>query len=458
MNDNTEQKDKILNDNLWRLALQLSWPIIIALVLYGLNIVFDAVLIGLFIDENALAAVVISYPVVSLTMGVGSLVGVGAGALLSIYIGKKDYNKQMTLLGNVNALCIVLTIVYLIFAFFLGKSTLQFMGAKGQILELAHTYFQHTIVGSFFWVYGFATNMILRAEGKMKLAAIIMGTGLVVNVLVSYVLLDVFKLGIAGAAWGTNIGMLVYSVLGFYYLQSKFVSFPAQPLSLKYDKATLKTISSLGMSSFIMVIMNLVQAIAVFKSVSQYGNAVDISVYGAAYRVYTLLLMPIAGFMRALQPIVGINYGASKYNRAVNAYFIFVILSTVFIIPIWVLLMLYPDQILPTMIDPELLNYQHHKNFQVLLWAIPVIPFLFMTMNFYPSIGKGKPAVFLAIIRQIVFYVPAMLILPSMFGISWVYIASSAIEYIVAIIAVIMIGLELRQLNKQNLKTVSIKT
>lgn len=450
-----EQKDKILNDSLWSLAWSLSWPIIIAMVLYGLNIFLDAVLVGLLISENALAAVVITYPVVSLTMGIGSLIGVGAGSLLSIAIGEKDQKKQTELLGNVNFLCIVLSAVYLIFVFFMGRVLLEFMGAEGEVLDLAHTYLQHTLFGAFFWVYGFSANMIVRAEGKMKLAAIIMGTGLVVNVLVSYFLIHILKLGVAGAAWGANIGMLVYSVFGLYYFRSRSVSFPAQPFSMKYDKVTLKAISSLGMASFIMVVMNLIQAIAVFKSVSRYGNTVDMAVYGAAYRVYTLLLMPIAGFMRALQPIIGINFGAGKYVRTVNAYIIFVMLSTLFIVPIWILLIAFPEPVLSSMISTELLNPQHYKDFQILLWATPVIPFLFMTMSFYPSIGKGMPAVLLAIIRQIIFYVPAMLLLPAMFGIQSIYLASSAIEYGVAIIALIMIIGELKQMIKLKAKPVS---
>ncbi|NQX86424.1 MAG: polysaccharide biosynthesis C-terminal domain-containing protein [Flavobacteriaceae bacterium] len=456
MDSNTLQKDKILNDSIWRLAFSLSWPIIIAMVLYGLNVVFDAILIGAFLNENALAAVVMSYPVVSLTMGIGSLIGVGAGSLLSILLGKNDIEQQSTLLGNVNVLCIALSLVYIVLAIVFGKTILQFMGAKGEILELATTYFNHTIFGSFFWVYGFATNMILRAEGKMKQAASIMGIGLVVNILISYVFIEVFNLGISGAAWGTNIGMLLYSFLGYYYLKSKYVSFPAQPNSLAYNKPTLKTILSLGMSSLFMVVMNLIQAMAVFKSVSQFGNAVDISVYGAAYRVYTLLLMPIAGFMRALQPVVGVNYGAGLHTRTKQAYFIFITISTLFILPVWILLMVYSNTILPTMISPDLLNNQDHINFQILLWAVPVIPFLFMTMNFYPSIGKGKPAVLLIVIRQIIFYVPAVLILPSMFGISSIYIASSVIEYVVAIISIIMVSKELRQLSVINLKPVSV--
>ncbi|WP_166924863.1 MATE family efflux transporter [Flavobacterium poyangense] len=448
MNTSIEQKDKILSGNLWNLALSLSWPIIIAMVLYGLNMVLDAILVGLFIGENALAAVVITYPVVSLTMGIGSLIGVGAGSILSIAIGEKDYQKQASLLGNVNFLCIILSMAYLVFAYFSCGIILQFMGAEGEVLSLAHTYFQHTLFGVFFWVYGFASNMIVRAEGKMKLAALIMGTGLAVNVLVSYFLIDIFKLGITGAAWGMNVGMLVYSVFGLYYFRSRFISFPAKPLSLKYDTGILKTITSLGMASFVMVAMSLIQAIAIFQSLSRYGSTLDLAVYGAAYRIYTLLLMPIAGFMRALQPIVGINYGAGKYNRTVNAYLIFVVLSTALILPLWILLMAFPGQILSSMINVALLQNLHYKNFQVLLWATPVIPFLFMTMSFYPSIGKGKPAVFLAITRQIIFYVPAMLILPVLFGINWIYLASSAIEYIVAIIAIIMISRELRQLNK----------
>jgi len=446
--DTVKHTGKILTNNLWKLSWRMSWPIIMAMVFYGLNTVFDAILVGVFIGEKALAAVVVAYPLVSLTMGIGSLIGVGAGAILSIAIGENDAEKMSGILGNVNFLSLLLSIAYLLLAVLTGKRILAFMGAEGEILALAFTYFQHTLYGVFFWIYGFAVNMVIRAEGKMKLAAIIMGGGLLINVLLSYILIDIAKIGVAGAAWGSNMGMLLYGICGCCYFRSRFVSYTSNPLSLHCDKHILRQIITLGMAALIMVLMSLLQAVAVFRSVARHGTAIDLAVYGASYRVYTLLMMPIAGFMRALQPVVGINYGARRFKRTVDAFLIFVILSTVCILPIWFIISLYAEPILTRMMPGELLNPQQYQNFRILLLATPIIPFLFMTMTLYPAIGKGAPAIVLAIIRQLIFYIPAMLILPAIFGISSIYIASTVIEYIVAGIALVMVICTCRKINK----------
>ena len=443
-----QDKDKILNGNLWKLAFGYSWPAIIALTLYGLNLFFDAFFVGLYVGEQALASLAISYPVVSLMVGIGSLVGIGAGSLLSIALGEKDEKMQSKLLGNLNALCILLSIVYVVVALLFGRTILSFMGPDGVVLDSAHSYFKNTTFGVIFWVYGFASNMIIRAEGKMKLAALVMGAGLVVNILFNALFIVVLDFGIEGAAWGTNIGMLVYSALGMLYFLSKSVSFVSKPFSFEYDKTIIKKIISLGMASFIMILMALIQAIAVFQSLSRYGNTLDIAVYGAIFRVYTLLLMPIGGFMRALQPIIGINFGAKNYKRVIDSFLIFVFISTLLILPICGILFIFPKEILSLMVPANLLNDNHLHYFRLFLWGTLVIPFLFMGMSFYPSIGKGKPAAIIGIVRQVIFYLPVMLILPAFYGIKWIYLGASLIEWIIAVVTLIFVVMELLRLKK----------
>lgn len=89
-NGKEKQKMLILNENLWKVMFQLSWPAIIAMVLYGLNAVVAAVFVGRYVGETALAGVSEAYPLTQISLGLGSLIGVGAGAVLSIAIGRQD--------------------------------------------------------------------------------------------------------------------------------------------------------------------------------------------------------------------------------------------------------------------------------------------------------------------------------------------------------------------------------
>lgn len=118
----------ILNGDLWKVMVRLSWPAIIAMVLYGLNAVIAAVFVGRYIGETALAGVSVAYPLTQISTGIGSLIGVGAGAVLSIAIGSKDQAKQERLLGHVNSLSLVFTAVYMIGGLLFSGRLIQLMG------------------------------------------------------------------------------------------------------------------------------------------------------------------------------------------------------------------------------------------------------------------------------------------------------------------------------------------
>jgi len=126
-----KQKQMILNEGMWKLMIRLSWPAILAMVLYGLNTVFDAIFVGQFVGETALAGVSIAYPLSQFTLGVGSLIGVGAGSALSIALGANDERTQQRILGNVNYMSIIIGLVYTVAAWFAAEPLVRMMGGSG---------------------------------------------------------------------------------------------------------------------------------------------------------------------------------------------------------------------------------------------------------------------------------------------------------------------------------------
>ncbi len=437
-----KQKQFILSNNLWRICVQLSWPAVIAMVLYGLNTVFDAIFVGRFVGETALAGVSLAYPLTMISIGLGSLIGVGAGSALSIALGANDTLTQKRLLGNLNYISLIIGLIYTVIALFFAEPLVRMMGGQGEALILGTAYFRTASIGAFFWIHGLACNMVVRAEGKMKTAAIMMGAGLIVNIIANYILIVILNMGVRGAAWGTNIGMLVYTLLGLIYFTRKNVSFEARPFTIYRDKDIMKSIFSMGMPSLIMTVMSVIQGIVIFNVLSRYGTIFDIAFYGASFRILTLLLTPVFGLMRALQPVTGINFGAGENHRVIKGVKIFAVISIVIMLPFYLFIMIFPQAVLGTMLPDQIFSGASLFNFRILMALLPVLPITFMGMTFFPAINNAKPAVIIGIVRQIIFYVPVMLILPVFFGIQWVYWGSAVIDFVITLWVVFLLKKE----------------
>lgn len=451
IDEKEKQKHFILTGNLWKVMADLSWPAIVAMVLYGMNSVLDAFFVGHYVGEAALAGVSVAYPLSQISVAFGSLIGAGAGAVLSIAIGSKDHKTQERLLGNVNFISVIVTVLYMVLGLIFSTQLISIMGGRDEALLLGDQYFRITVFGAFFWVYGLAGNMIIRAEGKMKTAAAIMGIGLAVDAVFKYLFIAVFQWGVEGAAWATNIGMLVYTLANWVYFSKGWATFPCKLASIRWDKKTGTSILRLGMSSLIMSVMSLVQAVFVFNALANYGTTADVAFYGVVYRIFTFLLTPIFGLMRALQPVIGINYGAKQYDRVIRSYAIFSVTAMLLTLPFWILSLLAPGSVLGMMMKDTVLTNTDFLYFRIYMAVLPILSFIFMAMTLFPSVDKGKPAALIGIARQLVFYVPVMIFLPGVIGVSGIYYGSLAIDAVIVIATLVMVRNEFASLRKRAL-------
>lgn len=440
------EKTLILEGNIWQMMWTLSWPAIIAMILYGMNIFIDGIFVGQFLGEAALAGITLVYPIAQILNGVGTLIGVGAGSYLSILIGKDDKLKQAGLLGNVNYLIVLNSVVITILGLLILPFILNFLGASETEMVYSRGYMTTILYGGVFWIAGLAYNMIVRAEGKMKTAAWMMGTGLLANIILNYLFVAVFNFGVVGIAWGTNIGMFVYALQFWLYVMQGKASFKVNLLSLKQVSEDKKQIISLGFPSLIMTIMYVIQMFVIMYSLKTYGVDGDLSFYGALFRLFNLFLTPIYGLMRALQPAIGINYGAKHYKRVVWSFKIFALVATLIMLPFWLVAMFQPDLILHWTLPGRIFTASDLLNFRLMLGLCPLLPIIFMAMTYWPAVGNAKPAGILGIARQLFLYVPAMIILPKFMGISGIYWGSFLIDLFIIVLVSVIISKELKAL------------
>lgn len=422
------QKQFILNADLKEVMWKQSWPAIMAMVLFGLNNFMDAVFVGHLMNETALAAVGIAFPLAQIMVGIGNLIGAGAASALSIWIGSNRRDKAGQLLGNVNGMTLLFSLLVSVPLYYFAAPIIHLMGGSGAVAELAIEYFQVTVIGTVFWVHSLAMNMIIRGEGRMRTAALIMGIALIIDIICKPIFIATFGWGVQGAAWGTNVGMIAGSVLGLLYFALKKSSFESNWSSIRIEPDTFKIILRLGMPSLIVSLMMVFQNMAVYRAFGRYGTDSDIAFYATTIRVYTFMLTPLFGLMRALQPVAGMNFGARQFERTKASLKLFTGTGMLLVAPFFIVFMIFPEFVLHLIMPSTVFTSIQIMDFRIFMLALPMLPLILMSMSYLPAINRGKPASIFAMIRQIGFYIPVMLIVPHFFGIRSVYYASFFIE------------------------------
>ncbi len=428
-----DQKKFILTANLNKVMWTLSLPAIFAMVLYGLNAFMDTIYIGQLLNETALSGVALAYPLTSMALGIGSWVGTGAGNHLSVLLGKNDVEALQKVIPNSTLFTILGSLLFAIPSYFLATPLIQMMGGSGEILDYGVRYFRITLLAFPLWVYGLQLNMIIRAEGKMMTAAIFMAYGLIVNLILTPLAILYLDMDVDGAAWATNIGMLVYCIVGYTYFARGSASFAGNINAIFYDKPVFHSIVKLGFPGFILSLMGLIQAIVVFNAVVNYGTDEDLAFFAAANRILLFLMTPLFGLMRALQPVEGVNFGAGQYHRVKHSFILFCKTGFWLVLPFWLFLMLFPSTGVQMVLPEKIMTPSEVVHFRVYMAIIPFLPFVFMALTHLPAIEQPKYASIIGLARQLVFYVPAMIFLPRLMGIGGVYYGSTIIDIVVTL-------------------------
>jgi putative MATE family efflux protein len=435
-----DRKTFILKGDLKKVMWETSWPAVAAIVLYGINNFLDAIFVGYLINTKALAAVGMAYPLSQIVLGFGRLVGTGAGAAVSMWIGENKQDKLYNLFGSFNFLCIFFSLICTIPAYIFAHELMAMMGAKGELQTIAVEYFRVTLIGTIFWIYGLALNMLIRAEGKMKTAAVLIAVGLVIDIILKPIFISTFGMGVSGAAWATNCGMLIYSFLGFYYYAKGKSSFKTNWKSISFNPEIGKRILKLGLPEMILSVMGVVQSIIIFNAIASYGTENDISFFTVLNRFFLFLLTPLFGLMRGLQPVVGINFGAGQFERARKFLKTYILAGIAILLPFFLIALIFPQQLIGVMLPGYTVNANQIQDFRLFFSVLPLLPITVLALSYYPAVNDSRKASFLVFLRQLILYIPLMLILPYYFGIKSIYWGSALIELTVGIVTFFLLN------------------
>lgn len=445
MNKNREE---LINGNMLTLLLKLSIPGIIGMLVIGLYNLCDAIFVGKLVGETALAAVSISSPFTFINNCIAVLVGVGSSSILSRAIGSKDDKIINEILGNLILSVLVLSLAVTTLGCLFSENLLRFSGATGEILKSGINYLRIVYIGSFFVNFSQSANMLIRGEGKMKEAMSIMALGAILNIILDPIFIKTLNFGVEGAAIATIIAQTIQALVTFIYFKRNKSILSVNKLKFAFD--LMPDILSVGGSAAMMQLMYLVQQTALYKLTSIYGGDEQLVLMGVALRILMFTFIPIWGIGQGLQPIVGMNFGAKKYDRVKDAVKIFSIASTIFIGILWGFYILNPKVVLSWFINDKTIIENGYKFFRLMFLTFPVSGLIVMSMTFFQSIGKGGKSALITILKQVILFMPIAIILTKIIGIKGTWLSSSVTDAIVFVLSLVLLAMEFKKLNNIN--------
>lgn len=435
--ETSRTRENLLNGRIEILFFKLSIPAILGMLMIGLYQFVDGIFIGQWVGTNGMGAVALVFPITLINNGVSSLVGVGASSILSRAIGNKNKEKINHLLTNIFVISMVITTILFVLAQLFAREFLWFLGGRGEILDLAETYFRIAIAGSYAVNFGYASNMLIRAEGRMKSAMTIMGVGTVLNIILDVILMRPLEMGIAGAAWATVIAQTTTAVLCMLYFWRSKESFIPFSLGRRYFSwEIIREILSIGFSAMAMPVIMLIQMLFILKAIEIYGSSDELVIVGATLRILNFIFIPLWGIAQGMQPLLGINFGAKQTKRVKSTFKTFTLASSILAMLCWLVITLNTEMILGFFIKDARIVAKGVDAFRIFVFIFPLYGFMVMSMTFFQAIGKAFHAAALVLGRMLIFFVPAILFLPSVFGIDGIWMSTPASD-----ILVILIGL-----------------
>ena len=443
-----DMKTQLLTKSPKELLFKLAIPGIIGMLVIGLYPFMDGIFAGRLIGDYAMSAISVSMSLTIINGGISALTGVGSASILSRAIGKGDKETIDKIFGNfcywVILFSAIITIAGLIFA----PHFLDMVCAKGNIKELGVRYLRIVFFGSLFVNFAQAGNMTMRGEGALKQSMMIMGTGAILNIMLDPILMKLMgEYAIEGAAIATVLSQIVQALLTFHYF-SKKSSFVKIHKIKKY-KVIYREMFSIGSSAMMMQILFAVQQTFLFKQAFVYGGDNWGILMSATMRLYMFSFIPLWGMSQGLQPVIGANFGAKQYGRVKDTMKIFMYGATILAAASWVPSMFCSDTLLSLFSVRYEIIEAGVKNFKMFYSTFILYGIMIMTLTFFQSIGDGKKAGIIVLLRQLVLFVPAILLLPKLFGVSAVWWAEPIVDFTMIIVGLFLMLNVMRKMEKE---------
>lgn len=399
-----------------RLLLQYAVPAIIAMTAASLYNIIDGIFIGQGVGDKAIMGLALTAPIMSLTAAFGAMVGVGAATLMSIRLGQKDYASAGRILGNVIlmnvAMGLLLGVVLQVFL----DPILFFFGASQDTLPYAHDFMTVILTGNVVTHLYLGLNAMLRSTNRPKLAMYATFGSVGINALLAPLFIFVLGWGIRGAALATILAqccMLAWQ-LRLFSDKREFIHLRRE--ILRPEPRIMRDSLTIGLPQFLINACSCLVAIIITRSMASYGGDVYVGAFGITNRLLMFVVFVVVGLNQGMQPIAGYNFGAGRYDRLERVIRLTILVASCFTGLGFLIGMFLAEPCVAIFAKdaPELIHEAAH-GLRIVVLFFPVVGMQIVSTAFFQSIGSPGKSIFLSLSRQLIFLVPALLLLPHLF-------------------------------------------
>ncbi|HHV39549.1 MAG TPA: MATE family efflux transporter [Tepidimicrobium sp.] len=397
-----------------KLLINMSVPIMISMLVQALYNIVDSIFVAQ-LDENALTAVSLAFPVQNLMIAIAVGTGVGINALLSRTLGEKDFQKANAVANSGIFLGLISYIVFLIFGIFFSRSYFVSQTRDVQIIKYGVSYLTIICIGSIGKFFQIVFERLLQSTGKTFYTMITQGTGAIINIILDPILIfglfGVPRMGTAGAAIATIIGQIVAAILAIIFNLRINREIRINIRSFKPKLKIIKKIYAVGIPSIIMMSITSITTYGINNILSKFSSTA-IAVFGAYFKLQSFVFMPVFGLNNGMVPIIAYNYGARNRERLTKTIKLSLIYALCIMALGLVLIQLFPANIL------ALFNASKDMlNIGVPALRIISLSYIFAGISIvssavYQAFGNGLLSLTTAISRQLV------VLLPTAYGLS----------------------------------------
>lgn len=438
-------------EKIFKLFLRFSVPAILGMVVQSLYNIVDRIFIGNIPDVGGLAisGIGVVLPITFIILGFTMLFGIGSGANISIKLGQNNKEEAEKIFGAGFFMLVIVGISITVIGLLFLNQIVNLYGADDSIRSYATGYLRIILLGNVFNVIAFGLNSIIRAEGNAKIAMFTMLIGAITNTVLDPILIYGFNMGVEGAALATIIAQFLSFMWTMHYFLSDKSMLKLRKNAIRFDPALVLKIMSIGASPFAMQIAGSIIGIIMNQSLNHHGGSLAIGAYAAMNSIVTLFFMPIFGMNQGLQPIIGFNYGAKNYHRVKEALKVGIISATLVCIVGAIMIQTVPQVFINFITKDEQIREMGVVGIRRFMLVMPLIGFQIISANFFQAIGKAKKALILSLLRQVIFLIPLLLILPRFFGLMGIWSAAPVADTLATVATALVLYFELKIIGGQ---------
>ncbi len=461
-----DRSKRLGEERIGPLLLKFSAPAIVGLMAQALYFFTDRLFVGWAMNTDAVAGMTVAFPFMLILMALGMLVGFGGAALISIRLGEKRKPEAEQVLGSAAFLLLAAAVLSTTLGLVLLTPLLRCFGTTETTFAYARDYLSVIVLGSTFQIVAFGLNNMIRGEGNPKVAMLTMLISVLLNVMLAPIFLFVFHWGMKGAALATVLAQAVSAVwvLAYFLFGNSLLRLRAG--NLRWQWSICGPLLAIGSAPFALQIANAVLHVVINNQLRRYGGeyagSLAIAVWGIIYAVLMLIFMPVVGINQGVQPIIGYNYGAQRFDRVKKTLQAAVLAASCIAVVGFAVTMLFPSYVLwlfgmfskDRVSLASLVGLGIHA-MRLSTAMLPLVGFQIVCAGYFQAVGKPAQAMFLTLSRQVLLLIPAVLILPHFFGLDGVWMSLPVADLGSSVLTGACLLLEFRHLHRRHAETVA---